>query len=79
MKNKAGMHAGDIQKEAHLTFILAMVNEENKNYKEAIKYFMKFQQIANQLEDKIGESLSLNRISINYYWLQDYENFINFN
>lgn len=46
MKNKAGMHAGDIQKEAHLTFILAMVNEENRNYPEPIKYFLKFKNIA---------------------------------
>jgi len=27
MKAKAGMQAGDLQKEAHLTFILGMVHE----------------------------------------------------
>lgn len=56
-----------------------MVNEENRNYPEAVKYFTKFQAIAGQLEDKIGESLALNRISINYYWQRDYESFIQYN
>jgi len=32
MKAKAGMQAGDLQKESHLTFILGMINLQNKNY-----------------------------------------------
>lgn len=34
MRAKAGMQAGDIQKEAHLSFYLGMVHENNKSYKE---------------------------------------------
>ena len=36
VRAKAGMHAGDVQKEAHLTFYLGMVHDSNKNYKQVI-------------------------------------------
>ena len=38
VRAKAGMHAGDVQKEAHLTFYLGMVHDSNKNYKQVIIY-----------------------------------------
>ena len=34
VRAKAGMQAGDIQKEAHLSFYLGMVYESNKQYNE---------------------------------------------
>lgn len=38
---KAGMQAGDTQKEAHLSFYLAIVHENRKNYKDVILYRFK--------------------------------------
>lgn len=37
VRAKAGMQAGDIQKEAHLSFYLAMVHETHKNYRQVHK------------------------------------------
>jgi hypothetical protein len=34
VRAKAGMQAGDIQKEAHLSFYLGIVHENNKAFKE---------------------------------------------
>ncbi len=33
IRANAGMQAGDIQKEAHLTFYLGVIHEANRNYK----------------------------------------------
>lgn len=51
------MQAGDIQKEAHLSFYLGMVYESNKNYSEAVKFYKKFVACAKLMEDKIGIAL----------------------
>lgn len=36
MRAKAGVQAGDIQKEAHMSFCLGTMNEERKRYLEVI-------------------------------------------
>ncbi|KRW98401.1 hypothetical protein PPERSA_12880 [Pseudocohnilembus persalinus] len=78
VKAKAGMQAGDIQKESHLSFYLGMVYESNKNYKEAIKYYRKFMTCARMIEDKIGLHLATNRIAVNYYKSKNYEQAIEY-
>ena len=67
VRANAGMQAGDIQKEAHLTFYLGVVHEMNKNYKLAIKYHKKFFSCAKLMEDKVGMALAMNRIGINLF------------
>jgi hypothetical protein len=57
VRAKAGMQAGDIQKEAHLSFYLGMVYESNKNYSESVKFYKKFVACAKLMEDKIGMAL----------------------
>ena len=61
------MQAGDIQKEAHLSFYLGMVYESNKNYPEALKFYKKYVACAKLMEDKIGMALGTNRVAINYF------------
>ena len=73
VRAKAGMQAGDIQKEAHLSFYLGMVFESNKNHSESIKYYKKFFTCARMMEDKIGLSLGANRIAVNYFNQGDLE------
>ena len=46
---------------------MGIVNESNKEFKEAIKSYKKFYSCAKLMEDKIGMALALNRIAINYY------------
>ena len=38
---KAGMQAGDVQKEAHLSFYLGMVHETKKEFKQVSNYSFK--------------------------------------
>jgi len=38
VRAKAGMQAGDVQKEAHLSFYLGMVHETKKEFRQVEKY-----------------------------------------
>ncbi|CAD8049164.1 unnamed protein product [Paramecium primaurelia] len=67
VRAKAGMQAGDIQKEAHLSFYLGMVYESSKNHNEAVRFYKKFVACAKLMEDKIGMALGTNRVAFNYY------------
>ena len=67
IRANAGMQAGDIQKEAHLTFYLGVIHEANRNYKQAIKFHKKFYSCAKLMEDKVGMALAMNRIGINLF------------
>lgn len=42
IRAKAGVQAGDIQKEAHMAYNLALLNEENKHLKKAIRFYKRF-------------------------------------
>ncbi len=66
------MQAGDIQKEAHMAFALGNLNEDEKNYKKAIKFYKRFFFCARILEDPVGASLGLNRLGVMYHKLKNY-------
>jgi len=67
VRAKAGMQAGDVQKEAHLSFYLGMVHETKKEYRQAVRAYRKFLTCAQSMEDKIGVALALNRLGVNYF------------
>ena len=67
MKARAGIKVGDIQKEAHLTFCMALINENRKLYIDAIKYLKRFYFCAKLLDDYEGIEIALNKIGINYH------------
>ena len=74
MRAKAGVQAGDIQKEAHMAFALGALNEEEKNFKKAVKFYKRFFFCARILEDPVGASLGLNRLGVMYHKLKNYRN-----
>ena len=67
MRAKAGVQAGDIQKEAHMSFCLGLINEDKKKYTEAIKFYKRFFFCARLLDDPIGAALALNRLGVSYH------------
>lgn len=79
LRAKAGTQSGDIVSEAHVTFYLGMIYETKKCHQSAIKYYKKFCSCAKILKDKIGLSIGTNRIAINYFYKEDYDNAIEFN
>jgi len=42
IRAKAGVQSGDIQKEAHMAYNLAILNEEKKFLKKAIRFYKRF-------------------------------------
>jgi hypothetical protein len=42
MRAKGGIQSGDIPKEAHMAFYLGIMNEEEKRYEEALKFYKKY-------------------------------------
>jgi tetratricopeptide (TPR) repeat protein len=67
VRAKAGMQVGDAQKEAHLSFYIGMVHETKKEFREAVKAYRRFMICAQNMEDKVGVALAMNRIGINYF------------
>ena len=67
MRAKAGVQAGDIQKEAHMSFFLGVMNEESKKYADSIKFYKRFFFCARLLDDPVGASLALNRLGVVYF------------
>ena len=63
------MQAGDIQKEGHLSFLLAAMFEKKKMYASAIKYYSNYSRCAHLQKDKVGLSLAMNRIGVNHFHL----------
>jgi len=78
MRAKAGVQAGDIQKEAHMAFALGNLNEEAKEYRKAIKFYKRFFFCARILDDPVGASLGLNRLGVMYHKVKNYSKFILF-
>mmetsp|Transcript_20124 Transcript_20124/g.17243 ORF Transcript_20124/g.17243 Transcript_20124/m.17243 type:complete len:131 (+) Transcript_20124:1091-1483(+) len=72
------MQVGDVQKEAHLTFYLGMVHESKKEFKLAIRSYRRFLSCAQNMEDKIGVALGMNRIGVNYFNLNRFEKALEF-
>ncbi|KAL4503409.1 hypothetical protein ABPG72_001015 [Tetrahymena utriculariae] len=78
VRAKAGQQAGDVQKEAHLSFYLGMVYDNQKKYLEASKHYKKFYTCARLMEDKIGMALGANRIGCDYFHLGEYDKSIEY-
>lgn len=72
LRAKGGIQAGDIPKEAHMAFYLGVLNEEDKNYGEALKFYKKYFLSAKLLQDIYGTELALNRIGVLYSNIDDY-------
>jgi hypothetical protein len=79
MRAKGGIQAGDIPKEAHMAFYLGLMNEEEKKYEEALKFYKKYFISAKLLQDIYGTELALNRIAVIYSNLLDFGKIFFFN
>lgn len=79
MRAKGGIQAGDIPKEAHMAFFLGIMNEEEKKYEEALKFYKKFFLSAKLLQDVYGTELALNRIAVLYSNILDYNQSLYYN
>lgn len=55
-----------------MAFALGNLNEDEKNYKKAIKFYKRFFFCARILEDPVGASLGLNRLGVMYHKLKNY-------
>jgi hypothetical protein len=55
-----------------MAFALGNLNENEKNYKKAIKFYKRFFFCARILEDPVGASLGLNRLGVMYHKLKNY-------
>jgi len=78
IRAKAGVQAGDVQKEAHMAYNLALLNEEKRHFKKAIRFFKRFFFCARLLEDPIGSALALNRIGVAYHKMKKFDKSLNF-
>lgn len=78
MKAKNGIKVGDIQNEAHMAFMMAMINESQKKYIQAIKFMKRFYFCAKMLDDYQGAEIALNKIGICYHNAGDFEKSMNF-
>lgn len=73
MRAKAGVQAGDVQREAHMSFCLGVMNEQKLNFKPATKFFKRFFYCARLLDDPVGAALSLNRLGCVYHSLNKHQ------
>lgn len=78
LRAKSGMQAGDVQREAHMAYSLAVLNEADFQYEEALKFYKRFFFCAKMLDDPIGAALALNRIGTMYFNLGKLEKSISF-
>ena len=72
MRAKGGIQSGDIPKEAHMAFFLGIMNEDEKNYEEALKFYKKYFLSTKLLHDIYGMELALNRIGVLYSNMIDF-------
>lgn len=79
MRAKGGIKDGDIPKEAHMAFYLGIMNEEEKRYEEALKFYKKYFLSAKLLQDIYGTELALNRIAVLYSNLYDFQQSLYYN
>lgn len=78
LRAKSGVQAGDVQREAHMSYALAVLNEENFKYSESLKFYKRFFFCAKVLDDPIGAALALNRLGIVYFNLGKIDKSIKF-
>ena len=79
IRAKGGIKNNDIIKEAHMAFYLGIMNEEEKRYEEALKFYKKYFLSAKLLQDIYGTELALNRIAVLFSNIFDYEQSIYYN
>ena len=79
IRAKGGIKAGDITKEAHMAFYLGIMNEEEKKYENALKFYKKYFLSAKLLQDIYGTELALNRIAVLFSNIYDYNQSIYYN
>ena len=85
IRAKAGVQAGDIQKEAHMSFCLGVMNEDMKRYLEvrktykiqSVKFYKRFFFCARLLDDPVGAGLALNRLGVVYHKARRYGIYVN--
>lgn len=78
MRTRAGIKVGDIQREAHMAFCMALINQKQQKFDLAIKFLKRLFFCAKLLEDIEGAEISLNLIGICYYQMGDYEKSLSF-
>ena len=61
-----------------MAYALAKLNEENKKYKQAIRFYKDFFFYARLLEDPVGSALAFNRIGVAYHKLKQYDKSLSF-
>lgn len=67
LRARTGMRVGEVQQEAHNSFCLALLCEEQGNNHGSIPHFERFYYCAKLLEDREGQEIALNRISIAFF------------
>lgn len=78
LKAKNGIKVGDIQNEAHMAYIMAVVNENQKKYSSSIKFLKRFYFCAKLLDDYQGAEIALNKIGIAYHLGGEFQKSLNF-
>ena len=61
-----------------MAYALAKLNEDNKKYKQAIRFYKDFFFYAWLLEDPVGSALAFNRIGVAYHKLRQYDKSLSF-
>ena len=79
IRAKGGIKNNDIIKEAHMAFYLGIMNEEEKKYENALKFYKKYFLSAKLLQDIYGTELALNRIAVLFSNIFDFEQSIYYN
>jgi tetratricopeptide (TPR) repeat protein len=62
-----------------MAFYLGIMNEEEKRYEEALKFYKKYFLSAKLLQDSYGTELALNRIAVLYSNIMDYNQSLYYN
>lgn len=75
---KTGIKVGDIQREAHMAFCMATISEENKSFLQAIKFYKRLYFCAKLLDDHEGSEISLNKIAICFYKVNNFQKSLSF-
>lgn len=79
IRAKGGIKNNDIIKEAHMAFYLGIMNEEERKYESALKFYKKYFLSAKLLQDIYGTELALNRIAVLFSNIFDFEQSIYYN
>ena len=79
IRAKGGIKNNDIIKEAHMAFYLGIMNEEEKKYESALKFYKKYFLSTKLLQDIYGTELTLNRIAVLFSNIFDFEQSIYYN